>query len=458
MRRSRIKFVVLAALVSLAGGASAQSLSPAAGRVDPIDNLGGTARAVGMGSAFAGVASDASAILWNPAGLSALESPDLSLNHNSWLAQTFQEELLLGMPLPGGGLGLSVHYLGYGTFEGRDANGFPASSYSADQIGMGLGWGQRVVGGLSAGVALHVNQQTLAGTSTFLLGADMGLMYKTQSGWSFGASCENLGLGSTSQALASSIRLGVSRLWKEQSGTSFLVALGGDIAPSEANSVQAGGEFSYHSVLFLRAGYNLQLQNTGFSGVQGLTGGAGIQIGSIKLDYAFVPYGELGNVNLVSLGYSFGEPPTPAASANHKQAVPQTSTLPAVSQTVPAPITVIVQQSGPAPQQVQPQPVLEGKGTSERERTITMEFEVPAEEGVVRAKALAKAGQWNDAALALGEVLRKNPNDAAAWQELGNIYFQVGPKESAVYCFERVLKLRPDDKSLADWLERYKVK
>jgi len=40
--------------------------------------------------------------------------------------------------------------------------------------------------------------------------------------------------------------------------------------------------------------------------MSGLSVGAGIVWGSAKLDYAFVPYGDLGNTHRISLGYRFG--------------------------------------------------------------------------------------------------------------------------------------------------------
>jgi long-subunit fatty acid transport protein len=43
---------------------------------------GAGARALGMGGAFAAVADDASAVYWNPAGLSGLEKRQLMLMHS----------------------------------------------------------------------------------------------------------------------------------------------------------------------------------------------------------------------------------------------------------------------------------------------------------------------------------------------------------------------------------------
>lgn len=76
----------------------AQTVTQAAGLAAPIENLEGSARDLGFGSAFVGVADDSSAIYFNPAGLSGLQTPEIALHHNSYLAGTFQETLEAGFP------------------------------------------------------------------------------------------------------------------------------------------------------------------------------------------------------------------------------------------------------------------------------------------------------------------------------------------------------------------------
>lgn len=69
-------FVVV--LLALAGAAAAQfatwSMSP-----PKLELTGQGARALGMGGAFIGLADDATAISWNPAGLAQLDRPEVSL-------------------------------------------------------------------------------------------------------------------------------------------------------------------------------------------------------------------------------------------------------------------------------------------------------------------------------------------------------------------------------------------
>jgi len=440
---------------------AASSVYPAASRQDPLGDLGGAARATALGMAYVGVADDVSALFWNPAGLSSLTRAEVTASHRSWISDSFQDSVVVGAPMgDAGGLALSFHYVDYGSFEGRDLGGFPAAPYSAQQGKVGAGWGRKVLGDLAVGVALNGVMQNLAGQTEFLVGGDLGLLLRTQDGWGVGVSVENLGLGEKSSELASSLRLGASKKWKDAKGTSLLAALGGAFQWEGYAALQVGVEGSYESLFFLRAGYDLQLQNTGLTGLQGLTAGAGLFLEPLRLDYAFVPYGDLGSTHLLTLGYSFGPGGTkPAPSIASTVPDPMPALLPLPEMPPVAPATVFVPQPAapidPAPQ-VQPQ-ALPAEDPGQEKKVLTMEFDVPTAPGLEGAKTLAREGRLREAVTALKDILQKDPSDAAAWRELGNIYFRAGQKAYAIHCYEKALALRPDQ-ALSDWLERYKTR
>jgi hypothetical protein len=84
--RSRLHLTGLAAALLLAGAAPVEAQAPALRDTDRIDitgrqnlTLGSGARAYGMGGAFLARADDATAASWNPAGLSYLRAPEVTL-------------------------------------------------------------------------------------------------------------------------------------------------------------------------------------------------------------------------------------------------------------------------------------------------------------------------------------------------------------------------------------------
>ncbi|HJT24508.1 MAG TPA: hypothetical protein VJ873_08010, partial [bacterium] len=84
-----------------------QTIYSAASQSNSLGNVNDAARSAAMGSAFTGVADDASALLSNPAGLGFLRQGQLFLNSDFWLVGTFQETALAGIPADDlGGFGL----------------------------------------------------------------------------------------------------------------------------------------------------------------------------------------------------------------------------------------------------------------------------------------------------------------------------------------------------------------
>ena len=60
--------------------------------------IGVGARATAMGGAFTAIADDATALYWNPAGLSQIKGKQLSASYNSWFAGINQGYLSLVFP------------------------------------------------------------------------------------------------------------------------------------------------------------------------------------------------------------------------------------------------------------------------------------------------------------------------------------------------------------------------
>src|SRR5581483_7731433 len=166
----------------------------APGHSDNLDNTNSFARCAGMGSAFVGVADDATALFTNPAGLAYLGQGQLLVNNDFWLVDTLQETVLFGVPGPfsGSGLALAGNYLGYGTLEGRDNSGSVAPNYGADRIGFDLGAGLEILKDGSVGIGLRGSQTSIASSTNLDLSMSFGVLLKPFPGFRVGASYENL--------------------------------------------------------------------------------------------------------------------------------------------------------------------------------------------------------------------------------------------------------------------------
>jgi len=282
------------------------AVNAVAGLANPMENIGTGARAMGMGSAYVGVADDATALLWNPAGLADLKNTELEWDSNLWLAGIVQETALLGLPLGSlGGLGASINYINFGTLAGYDANGNQTGNYSANEYGFDLGWGMDVLSGLSCGVTLKGNMQSIGSTNYSDLAVDLGALWSPFPDLRVGLAYTNLGTTINGYAEDSGLRPGLSYCLHLSDDNQLLLAGSAAWEPLGVSSLQAGAEDRIYQLLSLRIGYEHDLADTQIQGVSGLTAGLGVLVAGINLDYAYLPFGDLGAVNWITLGYKF---------------------------------------------------------------------------------------------------------------------------------------------------------
>ena len=302
------KFIRLAGLCGALAllrpaGAAVYSVAGLAG---PLDNGGAGARALGMGSAFVGVADDASALYWNPAGLGRLEHVTLALNHNSWLAGIIQENAELAMPAGVlGALAVSVDYINYGDLAGYDSTGTSTGSYSADRFGLNLGWGKELMPWLSVGAGFKGSQQNISGGSYSNLAADLGLLVKPARGFKIGLTYTDLGGQVSGYAQPADLNLGASFGFNLNRDNRLLLAASGTWENNGVNTLQAGLEDVIHDFLAVRAGYRGVSADTQIQGLTGLSLGLGLKLGRLGVDYAYLPYGDLGSTHRLSLTFAF---------------------------------------------------------------------------------------------------------------------------------------------------------
>ena len=411
-----------ATVCALSTAARAQTVYNTASLAVPLVNLEGSARDLAMGSAFVGVADDASAVFFNPAGLTALKNPEIALHHNSYLAGTFQETLNAGFPAgDAGGIAFALDYIGWGNLDLRDAVGTAQGSYADSDIGFTAAWGKEWLGGFSVGLALRGVQQKVVNDLYASLSGDIGILWQPAPRLRLGAAALNLGPPVAGSSLASQFNGGGSYLWVLGSPkTTLLTALSVSAIPGGEGSVQAGAEGTLEGKWSLRAGYQVPFQDPQTGGLTGFTAGAGMKLGALALDYAYVPFGDLGTSNRISLSFQFDLPKE------------------VVKVQVQVPVTVV-------------QPVL----ASPNSKDVEVHFKINTDP-LAEGQELEKEGKTIEAARDYVDALKADPQNDRLWAALGRLYYQLGKKTYAIQCFENALKLKPQDATLKDWLEKYK--
>jgi hypothetical protein len=186
-----------------------------------------------------------------------------------------------------------------GTVTGRD-------SYRARAVGAGLSrsWGENI----SAGASVKRLTQGFAGqvaASASGTAWDLGVFARGGEGrWTAGAVLLNegaaAGLGGGRESLPTTARAGLQ--WRPGNRQFSWTA---EIARSrDAGWTAAGGVgFSVLPGFILRGGYD---GRTAGSHYAGLTSGIGLAFKGLTFDYAFTPFGDLGNAQRISLTWAYG--------------------------------------------------------------------------------------------------------------------------------------------------------
>lgn len=303
--------------------------------------LGVGARAVGMGESFAAVADDVTSVYWNPAGLSRIKGTELHVSHNIWFQDINYEFVGVGIPLgkrtdnesaiPFSGVGskgvfaVSANYLYLDGIERRSGNtAEPEGEFGANDLAVTLTYAGALnflpISNLNGGINIKTIRQQIDNKRAQAYAADFGFQLRTGQIVS-GFAVQNIGTKMKflheSYPLPLNYKFGIA--WQPL-GTVLNIALDINKPIDNKLNYHIGTEYWVGQVIALRTGYlhrdlvqKNALTGKGFGtnnnseliGLTGLMAGAGFRILGYGLDYAFVPYGELGNTHRVSLNMKF---------------------------------------------------------------------------------------------------------------------------------------------------------
>lgn len=265
--------------------------------------LDADARPVALGGAYAALAADANAVHYNPAGLSFIKSHQASFMHAEHFQDVTQEYGALALKQ---GFGLMVNTLGFGDV-GRttlsNPRGTGLDSFGIRDWAVAAGYGRKVKWDwLGLGGNIKYLREDIDNVSAQAGAVDLGVLADLKDPLgvplSFGLALQNLGtklkFQSSREELPLNLKAGLAyRFW--ESGTLAL-----DVNhPREGDpTVHVGAEYVANKTAALRLGYNGR-NDAG----TGITLGGGVFLRRFALDYAFVPFGDLGNAHRFSLSY-----------------------------------------------------------------------------------------------------------------------------------------------------------
>lgn len=408
------KIAITAAAVLLAATGAFAGVNPNAGIIFPELENGAGARAQGMGGAFTAVADDASAAYWNHAGLSSLKSFSATLTYDTMFMDAAYSNLIAAVPLGPGALGVNIFYMSFGSFENVDIDSNTKSgSVSPFTLAGNISYGISLGSLFSVGAGVKILNQSLGEISNLGFAGDAGISFKTDF---FKAAITGRNIGAAGGfSLPMDVRLGLAVLPIQSAQNSLIISADAGYVFKDTLDISAGIEYTGMKTFSIRAGYKYRLTGNNLTGLTGIAAGAGLRLGVVGLDYAFVPFGELGYTHRLALDLDFGPAEEKAKDTKAKD-------------------TKI-------------------KDTQKKELTVT---EAQLYQMFFDAGTAENSGMLGEAEIQYREMLKLKPDYAPALKRLGAVYFKQKKKAEAVKAFEEYIKLKPDDASVIKWLQKNK--
>jgi hypothetical protein len=313
----RILAAVLAALLAAGPAHAGNSLAGTLG--SRFLKRGAGARAGAMAEAFTAVADDAYAAYYNPAGLAQLTGTQLAGAHTASFQGINYEVLDFAYPFgkqdSHHALALGIYHLSVDDIERRVGDSTDAvGTFGASDGAYALSYAYAIQPRLSLGVTGKYILQTLDSYRASAFAADVGALYhaapKARRPIRLAAVIKNMGtkpsyvkgqegdplpmavtLGGSIDAVPHRLRLNLDMT--KYRDTRFFAAAGGEYMHPLADNVMTALRFGYST------------QRSDLEGFRAMTFGAGFSFHKARFDFAWVPFGNLGDTFRYSLLVKF---------------------------------------------------------------------------------------------------------------------------------------------------------
>lgn len=251
-----------------------------------------SARPMGMGGAFIGVADDVTALYYNPSGLIQITTWEGHLFYaDKYNLQNYTLNFF-AMARSFSCRTFAFAYLEEGTLL-KEVNYGKTNYNSLYERRFFLSWAEELAGNLSAGINFKVLHLKSSLSSDFGWGLDAGFLYRRDRD-AFGLVLRDPYTVVRNEKVPSSLELGYSRKlpWKTRLSADLIISSNPASPENLMFTYKAGIENKYLGPLNLRLGFNNGSPSLGF----------GLEQKGVRMDYAFVT-APIGTSHLISINF-----------------------------------------------------------------------------------------------------------------------------------------------------------
>ena len=311
-RGGKAFLLLIIAAALLPGSVFAQQTTAAFLKI-PVDP-----RELTVGSGMTALGGDVGAINYNPAGLGQLRDKEITALYAPQLQGMNLDYFAFAAPTELGSFGVSYRTLLSGPLDGRDDAGNASSGFSAQDSAYTVSFGRafftdddRPSGLCRLGANLKYITSRIGSYSASTYAADLGGQFPLKIGstpLAVGAAVNNIGAPMKFLDVADPLPLTVTAGVAVQPMNLMVLAFGASRSVSErSTNVSVGAEYSPVSMVALRGSYGMTRAENGLGVTQfTVAGGVGLKLTNFRVDYAFVPMGDLGSTQRISLTFHFG--------------------------------------------------------------------------------------------------------------------------------------------------------
>lgn len=271
-------------------------------------NMGNGARALGMGEAYTTRNQGADALYWNPAALADRDGHTVMLTYNPTVEGSQFSQAAASFKTGPVGFGIGYNGFFHNSIDAYDATGERIGDFDAsDQMGLiGAGFGSGV---LKAGLSLKYIRSEIDNVSATTMAGDAGLLVTNPLSKKLNHALVVRNVGGKISFHNQDDPLPLTYIFGTglEPGLGFTFTLDVGSTKGTGTFLATGAEWQTHksdiASLAFRTGYTTRRKDV--DDLAGTTFGAGFSVAGILLDYAWIPYGNLGDSHAVTLHLSF---------------------------------------------------------------------------------------------------------------------------------------------------------